>query len=160
MNAIRTHYLDTSALVKIFIDEEGSDVLKKYFNDHSVFHTTSLCFAETLGVLKAKYSRKNITEEVYLSASEELCIYAFNDTIQIDDISITEPNAYRKSKQLSKKYGIDLVDCFQIYTLLNGALSVLTGDSEPIIITADKDLAKAAKKEGLRAWDILNEASP
>ena len=160
MSAIRTHYLDTSALVKLFIDEAGTDVLKVYFDNHSVFHTTSLCFAEALGVLKSKNSRKHISNEVYLSASEDLCISAFGHDIQIDEISITEPKAFRKSESLSKKYGIDLIDCFQIYTLLHGSLSILAEDSRPILITADKDLAKAAKSEGVRAWDILNDDVP
>ena len=160
MTSIRTHYLDASALVKLFIDEKGTDIIKKYFDEQSVFHTTSLCFAEALGALKAKNKKKYISNEAYLSASEELCISAFGHAIQIDEISIAEPTAFRESEKLSKKYGIDLIDCFQIYTLRHGVLSILAGDSRTILITADKDLAKAAKSEGLRAWDILNENAP
>jgi len=59
MSAIRIHMLDTSALIKLFLEEDGSDVLRKYYNVHSVFWTTALCFAETLGVLKREYVKKN-----------------------------------------------------------------------------------------------------
>jgi predicted nucleic acid-binding protein len=48
MKLIRIHYLDASAIVKLFIAEEGSDRLQKYFSEESNFHTTSLCFAEAL----------------------------------------------------------------------------------------------------------------
>ena len=160
MKTVRTHYLDTSALVKLLVDETGTEILKKYFTVHSSFHTTSLCFAESLGVLKSKYSRKHINEENYHSASKKLCIYAFGKKVEIDDIAITSSAAFNESFKLSKKYSIDLIDCFQIYTLRNGRLSVLAGDSRPILITADKNLANAAKAEGLRAWDIMNEDPP
>jgi predicted nucleic acid-binding protein len=58
MADIRTRYLDTSAIVKLFVAEDGSMALRSYLGQHAVLFTTSLCFAETLGVLKAKYLRK------------------------------------------------------------------------------------------------------
>lgn len=97
MTAVRTHYLDASAIVKLFVQEEGSDKLREYFSKHSVFHTTSLCFAEALRVLKAKNVRKLISQEAYLSAAEELCISTFGCTIEIDEISITTPQVFNES---------------------------------------------------------------
>ena len=160
MIAVRTHYLDASAIVKLFVQEEGSDKLREYFSKHSVFHATSLCFAEALGVLKAKNLRKLISQEAYLSAAEELCISAFGCTIEIDEISITTPQVFNESEKMARKYDLDLIDCFQIYTLRHGVLSVLAAESKPILITADTDLANAVKSEGLRAWDLLNEDPP
>lgn len=58
MADIRTHYLYTSAIVKLFVVEDGSLALRNYIGQHAVLFTTSLCFAETLGVLKAKYVRR------------------------------------------------------------------------------------------------------
>ncbi len=54
-------YLDASVLVKLFWKENGSDVIKNYINSNptSVFYTTSLCFAETLGILKTRNLRCN-----------------------------------------------------------------------------------------------------
>lgn len=81
--AVKIHYLDASATVKLFVEEDGSDILRNYFNDRSVFQTISLCFAEALGALKVK-NRKNLSGEPYLSASEELYISAYGHAIQID----------------------------------------------------------------------------
>jgi predicted nucleic acid-binding protein len=160
MKVVRTHYIDTSALVKLFVQEDGSKKLRDYFSKHTVFHTTSLCFAEALGVLKAKKVRKLISNDAYLNASEELCISAFGGSIEIDEISIATPQAFRESQRIAGKYSLDLIDSFQIYSLKEGMLSVLAADSRPILITADKDLANAAKSEGLRSWGILNEDAP
>lgn len=160
MKVVRTHYIDTSALVKLFIQEDGSKKLKDYFSKHTVFHTTSLCFAEALGVLKTKKVRGVISNDAYLEACEELCIYASGGSIGIDEITIATPHAFKETQRIAKKYSLDLIDSFQIYTLKEGMLSVLAGDSRPILITADKDLAHAVKSEGLRSWDILNEDSP
>jgi hypothetical protein len=41
-----------------------------------------------------------------------------------------------------------------------GFASAALGQSKPILITADKKLAKAARVEGLRVWDVLNEPEP
>ncbi len=160
MKALRTHYIDTSAIVKLFVEEDGSKKLRDYFSKHTVFHTTSPCFAEALGVLKTKNVRKLISDETYLNASEELCISAFGSSIEIDEINIATPQAFRETERIAKKYSLDLIDSFQIYTLKQGTLSILAADSRPILITADKDSANAAKLEGLRSCDILNEDSP
>jgi len=36
----------------------------------------------------------------------------------------------------------------------------MSGDSTTILVTADRELAKAAKAEGLRVWSILDEPAP
>ena len=92
--AVRTHYLDASAIVKLFVNEDGSEKLKEYFSKYSSFNTTSLCFAEALSVLKRKNRKKLLTEEAYFKAAEELCICAFGCNIEIDDITIANPVAF------------------------------------------------------------------
>jgi len=47
-------FLDTSALVKLVVNEPDSDTLRRFVNAHSPRYTPSLCFAEALGVLKGK----------------------------------------------------------------------------------------------------------
>lgn len=55
VNSIRIHYLDASAIVKLFLDEDGSDRVRRYFAAESNFNTRTLCFAEALTVLKSKH---------------------------------------------------------------------------------------------------------
>jgi len=160
MADIRTHYLDTSVIVKLLVDEDGSATIRTYLGRHATFATTSVCFAETLGVLKAKLVRKLLTEEQYLSACEELMAFLRHGKIEIDDVGISQRRTFDEVEQLTKKYSIDLSDAYQLVTLKRGLYSPLEGDSRPILVTADEDLAKAAKSEGLRAWDCLSEPAP
>lgn len=160
MVAIRTHYLDTSALVKLFIVEKGSSVLRAYFDEHTVFATTSLCFAETLGVLKTKFVRAELSQNDYLEACADLMAHLRAGAVQIEDIGISELSVFDQVEIISFKYKLDISDAFQILTLKFGCFAMMKLDLAPILITADKELAKAARKEGLIVWYFLGEPHP
>jgi predicted nucleic acid-binding protein len=184
MNTIRTHLLDSSALVKLLVKEDKSDLIRSYFDTHSVFWTTSFCFAETLGVLKRKWLTKSqktsgqsgsqgllaclrtkahggsISQDQYLSASEELAALVRNESISIEEVQFTQRSVFDQAEDLAKKYGIDLVDSFQLVTLMIGFPSAMPEESRTILITADKGLAKAARSEGLRSWYFMKEPIP
>lgn len=158
---IRGHYLDASALVKLFIDEEGSEQVRSYFNKQTVFYTTSLCFGETLGRLKVEYKKlKHIPQEKYLHACYELMAYVAGERIAIQDIEIANRETYLEVEALAKKYDLDISDAFQIVTLKKGFLSVLAGKSKSMLITGDSDLANAVHQEGFEVWDCLRESPP
>jgi predicted nucleic acid-binding protein len=157
---IRTHYLDASAIVKLLVDEDGSAVLRAYFGQHSVFSITSICFAETLGVLKAKFLRKQIDREKYLAACEELMAHLRGETLVIDDVGISGRSTFDQVEKLAEKYSLDISDAYQLVTLRSGAFSRLTGDSHPMLVTADEALAVAAETEGLRVWNCLRQPAP
>jgi len=161
MGMIRTNCLDASAIVKLLIAEAGSDKLRKYFTKQTCFYTTSLCFAEALGVLKAKHLRCEITQEEYLDTCYQLLSYVHPDNIGIDiiEIEIKKRVAFDDVENLVKKYSIDVSDAFQIYTLKE-VFSNFAGDSAPILITADRGLATAAENEGLRVWNCIEDPSP
>ena len=161
MAAIRTHYLDASAIVKLFVNEENSDLLQEYFNVHSTYYTTSLCFSEAIGVLKVKWLyRKEITQDQYLAAMNDLMASFADESIGIDDTEIKDREVFKEVEILAERYSLDIADAFQIYTLKTGFFSVLAGDSKPILITADSKLAEATRNEGLRVWDCMTEPAP
>jgi predicted nucleic acid-binding protein len=163
MKLIRIHYLDASAIVKLFITEEGSDRLQTYFGEESNFHATSLCFAEALGALKVKrFYRKEISDEQYFCACEELLAYGADNTIEIEDVEIKDPMVFVEVENLVRKYQktIDVSDAFQIVSVKRNYFSRFECDSKPILITGDKALAIAARQEGIRVWDCVNEPEP
>jgi hypothetical protein len=57
------------------------------------------------------------------------------------------------------KYQLDLSDAFQILSVKAFAPHMI-GGSRTILVTADKELAKAARAEGLRVWSVLEEPAP
>lgn len=158
--AIRTHFLDTSAIVKLLFEEDGSKKLKQYRNSHSGFYTTSLCFAETLGVIKARHVRKDIDHENYLRICHRFMMDITNKNIGIEEISITDQSVHHYVEKYAKDYGLDISDAFQLYTLKESFVKGFGGDSKAILITADEALADAARKENLRVWDCLREDAP
>jgi predicted nucleic acid-binding protein len=170
MKWIRVHYLDASAIVKLFVDEVGSDALRMYFNNESHFFTTSICFAEALGVLKSMrfYRKMPITDEQYFCACEELLAYASDNTIKIEDVEIKDSMVFVKVENLVRKHNkdkpkdvtIDISDAFQIAAVQQNYFSRFDNDSKPILITGDSSLAEAARSEGLRVWNCVAETPP
>jgi len=157
---IRTAYLDASAIVKLLVKEDGSAPVRDYFSENSVFATTSLCFAETLGALKIKFIHQLLSLEQYLAACAELMAHLRGQTLEIEDIGISDSSIFDEVERLAAKHSLDVSDAYQLLTLQRGGFSSLTGDSKPILITADRGLAAAARKEGLRVWDCLRDPAP
>lgn len=166
--AVKVCYLDASALIKLFVDENGSNVLRDYFNKHANFCTTSVCFIEALGVLKGKYFNKTKDEKYteYFNKCRDLVIRGWGGRIEIEEVRITKHDSFdervkqldffKEAERLVEKYKIDFVDALQLVTILRGKYSFFSKGSKSILITADKDLAKAAIKENVRVWNILD----
>ena len=70
------------------------------------------------------------------------------------------PKVFFEAHQLGEKHGLDLSDALQLLSMKAGFGAVAYGRSKPLLITADKKLAKAARAEDLRAWDVLKEHEP
>ena len=77
-----------------------------------------------------------------------------------DDMSILSPRLLTEATRLIQQYNLDFIDCVQIVTILHGKYSVLGKDSQSILITADRDLAKAARAERARVWECTSEPWP
>ncbi|MES2205901.1 MAG: type II toxin-antitoxin system VapC family toxin [Pseudomonadota bacterium] len=159
--AVHADCFDTSALVKIFTDEDGSDIVQKYFYKSTTKYTTPFCYYEALSVLKVKWLyRKLISHEEYKDAACKLT-YWFSDSIQyIHDIDLTNIETFNKVIEISTNNNLDISDAFQILSVKEGYFSRLINDSKTILITADKDLSTAARNEGLKAWYFLKEQQP
>jgi predicted nucleic acid-binding protein len=87
-SACRANCLDASALVKIYISEAGSDILRAYLEKESTKYTTPFCFYEALNVLKVMwlYRDKKITKTQYLDASFELSAWYSAATVRMKDL--------------------------------------------------------------------------
>lgn len=157
----RANCLDASALVKLHIEEIGSDVVRKYVNNEPTNYTTPFCYFEALNVLKMKWLyRKQISKEEYHKAAFSLTAWFSLVSKQVCDLDFTDPLTFRDVQTLSKQYSIDLSDAFQILSVKKGYFSPLSGESRTILVTADEVLAKIARAEGIRAWYCLTEPNP
>ena len=158
---VRANYLDASAIIKVLVEEPDSSLVAAYFKGSHSFYMTSLCFAEALGVLKAKYFRyRDITEKGYLNWSYRLTVLVRDGRIKLDEVPLTEPKVFEEVEAIVKKYQIDTSDALQIVTIKKGNFRNRVAESQSLLITADGDLAKAARNEGLKVWDCIHEPSP
>jgi len=73
-------------VVKLVAREHSSDVIKKYLQKHweHDFHLTEFAFYETLGVLKRKWLKEEITKNQYTGAVFLLGSYIGEAQLQID----------------------------------------------------------------------------
>jgi predicted nucleic acid-binding protein len=161
--AIRTLLLDASALVKYYINENGSDEVRDYLRGHPNWYTTPFCLFEALGVLKRKYKSNKadaITPDEYDEAGwKMLSDFEARSRDNSGIESFVNPFVFAHVQSLCRKYPkLDFSDAFQILSV-KGKSSVRWGDSVPMLITADRDLADAAEKEGLKVKAVGQDGS-
>jgi len=160
-DAVRANCFDASALLKRYVQEDGSEILRAYWNRESTKFTTSLCFYEALTKLKHfHFRRKAINWAEYNKATLELYAWYRAMEKKIRDLDFLSPEVFFAAQRTAEKHGLDLSDAFQIHSVKEGFFSNMCGDSETILVTADRGLAKAARAEGLRVWSILDDPAP
>ena len=151
---------DASALVKRFLNEESSNVLRQYWNTHSTLYTTPFCLYESLGVLKLRKLRCELTKKEYLEAASRLVAWYRASARDIKDLDFTRLDVFTNAVKIAEQHDLDLSDAFQLLSLQEGFFARLVGDSATLLVTADKALANAARAIGLRVWDCLREPMP
>ena len=159
--AVRANCFDASALLKLYVKEDGSEELRAYWNRESTRFTTSLCFYEALTQLKVcHFYRKVLDREEYKKATLSLSAWYGAVSKKIPELDFLSPEVFFAAQRTAQKHGLDLSDAFQIHSVKEGFFSKMIGGSTTILVTADRELAKAARAEGLRVWNILAEPAP
>ena len=159
--AARADFFDASALAKIYSDEPCSDIARDYFRSRSTKYTTPFCFYEAMNVLKGKWKHKGqLMIDQYLEAAFQLTAWYGASSSEVNDLNFTEPTIFAEAKSIAERNRLDLSDAFQILSVKKGYFSVLVNESSTVLVTADKELADAAKAEGLRAWNLMLEPTP
>ncbi len=157
----RSSCFDASALLKLYVPEEGSDILRDYWGHEPTKFTTSLCFYETLSMLKVcHFYRKTIDLTTYKNATLDLCSWFAAVSESIRELLFLSPEVFFSAQKIAELHKLDLSDAFQILSLNEGFFSGMSGKSKTILVTADKKLANAARAEGLRVWHLLEEPIP
>lgn len=158
---LRAAYLDASAAVKLVVDELGSREVEGYMEENPPLYISTVCVAETLGVLKRKWLRGELGEESYFRASFVFLAHlAQGGKIIVENDDLADSHVFFECEDLAKKHGLDLSDALQLYALKAGCLSDGVDESQALLITADMKLAAAARAEGLLVWNCEKEARP
>jgi len=138
------YYMDTSALVKRYIDEHGSEIVDNIYKD------------AYQGIKRLSFSYWNIAEAVIVFDkyakrlgvdAKEIVRYMLRESITLSRLNrlITvsvNPSVLLASIELVLKYHIYVADALQIASAKRF--------NNPIMVTGDKKIANIAEIEGLK----------
>jgi len=60
-------YLDTSSLVKLYVMEENSDLVKKWVSEAEIVATCRVAYPETMSAISRRFKQGDFTEQQYRS---------------------------------------------------------------------------------------------
>ena len=162
MATIRANCFDASALVKVYVDEPCSPLVRDYFNHRSATkYSTPFCFYEALNILKSKWKYQGkIDESRYRHACFSLVAWYGASSRHVRDVELTAPETLGEVLRLTEKHGLDVSDAFQLHSVKAGYFSHLVNRSKTLLVTADVALAEAARAEDILVWDVLSEPEP
>jgi predicted nucleic acid-binding protein len=121
------------------------------------FHfITEYTKSECLVVIKRKWMGGEITVDQYL----ELAMKIHDDcrNMNMCDVKLDDYPCMRQASEIVRKFKIDIIDAAAIVGISNGLLSDFGGDSGPYLVTADDDLAEAARSQDFKVINLNKEA--
>ncbi len=140
-------YLDTSSLVKYYIDEAHSEKVRRWIDDAEILATSKIAYPEMLSAFSRRRSEADIADQDFKTIYDQLKTDWPNYAV----LDIEERNA----GALVIKHGLRGFDAVH----LEAALAFQTA-SEKIRIaftSFDKKLNNAAKAEGLNVLDQIGQ---
>ena len=145
-------YFDTSAIVKYFTQEVGSEAVigffGKYFYDNNVvFWTAIISGAESLAAFHAMSRGKVLT-------NTQLNIVTTNFKRDFQGFSLVEPTEFllETAERIASSHKIKGCDAFQLASAI-----IAKAD---LIVSCDNELNKAAIKENYTVWNPMFDPIP
>jgi predicted nucleic acid-binding protein len=146
-------YTDASALVKRYVPEPGSPVVKHLFRrvplDRMI--VLSVGMAEVVSILVRKHNGKRITTATFRQVlSEFRKEIKIKSPIRIIDVTAT---AAVKAYYFIEHYSINSTDAILLRSALDLAAVLRTNGDDLLLVASDQRLLKAAAAEGLTVFD-------
>jgi predicted nucleic acid-binding protein len=133
-------YVDTSSLVKLYIDEVASDVVHRWAHEAEILATSRVAYPETLAALVRRWRRDDLDEAAFqrvMQAFKEQW-HAFA-ALDLNEITAGE---------LAVTYALRGIEAIHLAAALD--LRQETMGAQVLFSTFDAQLLKAARAEGLR----------
>lgn len=147
------YYLDSSALLKRYIREDGSEYINQIVSapDNALF-TAEITLAEVAAVIAAKHRapggisdrlRENLLSKFLLESADLLFLVA------------VERSSIDHAVQLSQRYRLRGYDAVQLAVALSVQHLMQIPQLSLTFVVSDQDLLDAAQAEGLRIDDPM-----
>jgi predicted nucleic acid-binding protein len=156
---IKIKYLDTSSIVKLYLEEDGSSRFRAYFSSNTNFCTALMTFYETMNVLKSRLFSGS-DKDKYYKAVKDLAIQGWGGNIELELIDLSKREIFKEVSKLASENNLDVADAVQIYAILKGKYGHLCQDSASVLITADGGQERTAAKYDIRVWNCRTTERP
>jgi len=138
-------YLGSSSLIKLYIDETHSDIVREWVKQAEIVATCRVAFTEVISAIDTRYRNNDISKKDY-----ELISKGFSEdwgnfaTVDFDEF---------ETGRLIRKYGLKRLDAINL-----SAAKLIKNDREDISLyfsSASIELCRAAAAEGLRVLTFI-----
>ena len=135
-------YFDTSAVVRLIVEEPGTDIALRVFLQAETVATVRMTFAEVSAALARASRLGRLTADAHDRALAGLeSVWAQMDVLEVDDDLVRAAGALARDHALR---GYDAVHCAAALRVTSGTTVALAGD---------RDLLAAWQREGLQVVD-------
>lgn len=146
-------WLDANAIAKRYVVEGGTPLINYFFTHVSTERMICLfdSMDETRFVIVKKRNRTEITLSEFKQAIQQFEVEIVNSTeiVQVH-ASIDQKEAAR---QLIHNYPINSTDAYILQCALDKANQLRAAGDDLILVSSDKDLLSAARRERLRTFN-------
>lgn len=141
-------YLDTSSLVKLYLEEAHSDLVRQWVKEAEIIATSPVAYPEMMSALTRRSRAGDISRAGFEKVRD-----AFND--QWDQLAVIGMNEIIAGA-LAVKHGLRGFDAIH----LEAALSARLGNNDVSVAFSsfDTQLNKAAVSEGFQVFDAQTSA--
>jgi len=155
---IEPRFFDTSALLRLVLEEPGSTKARAIARDWAPVYTSWLLVGEALGVLKDKWRKKLLSEDQYAAAVFVLLSRIESDVKVVDlatayDRPVLEINQHYIHEIRQRHTRLDAADAIQLALILRG----IRGTTSASLVAADATLLRAAQEEGIATIPVNND---
>ncbi|TGK81766.1 PIN domain-containing protein [Leptospira noumeaensis] len=135
------YYLDSSVLIKKYFDEYASDTVLNIWNENRYLAISQVGYSEILGTINKKQKIDKFSDKV-----KEVIIKQFkSDWDQLVKINVD----HSINSELDRIHSKYLLRGFDAIHLVSAILLFKELEEETFFLSADNNLATAAKKDGL-----------
>jgi len=141
------YYFDTSALIKNYIDENGSNIVVELINNANEIFVSELYLVESISTLRRILLDKLITEEDYENIKNEIKHdFEYFTKIEIEKI-------LKGCENLIDKYQLKTLDSIQL------ASAIHIKNEIDYIVCCDEKLVKSAEEEKIKVINPNKDAT-
>ena len=146
-------WLDANAIAKRYVAEKGTPLVNHFFTNVSPERMICLfdSMDETRSVIVRKRNRSEITLSEFNQAIQQFEMEVVNST-EVLQVHATV-NQKVAARELIDNYSINSTDAYILQCALDKVRELRASGEDMILVSSDRRLLNAAKKETLRTFD-------